>query len=222
MDSRRAIAFGILLAVSHGHPDDPVEGGEDDGEDQEWHQDQNQCLAHADVERHGSRLGRCQHFRVVLAEPGCRSASPSDGRTGSVTRVFRRRREPLDGPDHRLDPFRRGIGRLSDGGTEVGYLTSSVRTWWSVSGSLFSRKYVHPIERADWEIFWTQQPTSCPPHVDGVMNDVDAEVAEWSRGEFALLGRTLRVDWLQGDEAERLLVDYPVPSPEGPGQATGA
>jgi hypothetical protein len=84
------------------------------------------------------------------------------------------------------------------------------------------RKYAHPIERADWEIFWTRQPTWCPQYLDGVTNDVDAEVLEWSRGEFNLLGRTLRVDWLQGDEAERLLVDYPVPSPEGPGQATGA
>jgi hypothetical protein len=123
----------------------------------------------------------------------------------------------LEAPDHRLDPYRRGIGRLRDGGDEVGYLTTSVRTWWTQSGPFYARRHVDPVERADWQIFWTRQPAWCSMEfLDGLTDDVDRDVADWSQGEFRLLGHTLGVEWLSGTEAEQLLVEYPVPTPEGP------
>lgn len=106
---------------------------------------------------------------------------------------------------------------MSYDGVGVGYLTTRVMTWWTPSGRFLARRKTNPIERADWLIYWTQQPSWCSmPFLDGVMHDVDAESDEWARGEFSLLGRTLAVEWLSGTEAARLLAEYPVPS-DGPG-----
>jgi hypothetical protein len=67
VDNRNAIALGILLTVTHCGPDDPVDGSED----QEGKQEQNQCLAHADVEQHVSRVCRVGVLRIGMAEPAC-------------------------------------------------------------------------------------------------------------------------------------------------------
>jgi hypothetical protein len=110
-----------------------------------------------------------------------------------------------------VDPESGGItvGVLKDGGELWGYLRVCPghygRSRWPL------RKVVEPV--IDEEIYRVKPPK--PGDIDwadevGLSDtvvagdEVEPEMARLRSGEFLLLGRTLEIEWLEGDEAEQV------------------
>ena len=69
-----------------------------------------------------------------------------------------------------------------------------------------------PVERPEWLLDWTAKPAWASltnPFLDGVVDDVESEIEDWSHNRFRLLGRDLRVEWVEGLEAHALRLEHP-------------
>lgn len=113
------------------------------------------------------------------------------------------RREPPQRPDPQLDRYRKAAARLYDGDTLAAHLFTRVNVWWTVEGPWWRRREGNPQERVEW--FLDFQPDFDLAHPDGWDDGVDADAAELDDGRFIYGGRTLRVAWLSGPEADQQL-----------------
>jgi len=116
---------------------------------------------------------------------------------------MKRHREPAPTPDPGLDRYRRAAARLVDGERLVGQLTTRVQTWWTTEGPLWRRRDVRPEERVEW--FVEYEPGEPTAHPDGWTDGITREVDDLDRDQFVLHGRALRVEWLEGADAQNRL-----------------
>jgi hypothetical protein len=114
---------------------------------------------------------------------------------------MRRYREPAPEPDARLDRYRRAAARVFDGDRLVGHLTTRVDIWWTTEGPWWRRRDVRPEERVEW--FLDYERAEPLAHPDGWNDGIARDVKDLDQDEFYLQGRTLRVQWLEGPEAEK-------------------
>ncbi|WP_265520963.1 hypothetical protein [Oerskovia flava] len=116
-----------------------------------------------------------------------------------------------------LEPYRARVARLWPTGaatvprpagttetepTSVGYLVTRVCTHWETVGPHAFPHHVNPQERLEWRIERDR-------HRDVFWDDGDAErditrlLATWDSGHITIDGVTLRLEWLEGDDAAR-------------------
>jgi hypothetical protein len=108
--------------------------------------------------------------------------------------------EPAPEPDARLDPYRKAAARLYDGDSLAAPLLTRVDVWWTTEGRGWNRRNVRPQERVAWLLDFA--PGFEGAHPSGWDDGVDVDVAELDDDRFTYVGRTLRVEWLTGPEAE--------------------
>lgn len=89
---------------------------------------------------------------------------------------------------------------MYDGDRHIANLVTRVQVWWTVGGPWWRRRAVRPVERVEW--FLTFERDYEHGHPSGWDDGVDADPEELDRSEFCYLGRTLRLVWLSGDEAD--------------------
>ena len=80
------------------------------------------------------------------------------------------------------------------------HLLTRVDVWWTIEGPWWRRRHVNPQERIEWLLDF--QPGFDLAHVDGWDDGIDGDAAELDDGRFTYVGRTVRVAWLSGPEAE--------------------
>lgn len=110
------------------------------------------------------------------------------------------RREPAPQPDPALDRYRKAAAGLYDGEALAAHLLTRVNVWWTTEGPWWRRREVNPQERVEW--FLDFQPDFDLAHPSGWDDGVDVDSAELDDDRFIYVGRTLRVTWLSGAEAE--------------------
>ena len=68
--------------------------------------------------------------------------------------MFKKDVEPLkeSGIDPSLDPLRVGLGRLHLDGRQVGWISTEVRTEWTVEGPFWHQRFTNPHEDLDWSV----------------------------------------------------------------------
>lgn len=112
--------------------------------------------------------------------------------------------EPGARLDPRLEPYRRRIGRLHDDHGAVGHLVTRVCTHWETVGPHSFPSYVNPEERLQWRVHFDD-----PERADAFSDDGDQdttvirgrETDTWEDGRLEIVGRSLRIEWLDGDDA---------------------
>jgi hypothetical protein len=114
--------------------------------------------------------------------------------------------EPPGPPDHRLDPYRRAIGRLRDNEELVGLLATRVQIWWTTEGRCWRRRHVDPVELPEWLILTTNAEGQVVGDLfdDGIVmeENLDQELRDWAVGRFRLRGEVLALEWMDGEEAD--------------------
>jgi hypothetical protein len=75
-----------------------------------------------------------------------------------------------------------------------------VNVWWTSEGPWWRRRSVNPQERIEWLLNF--EPDFDLAHPDGWDDGIDTDATELDKVNFLYRGRTLRVVWLQGHEAE--------------------
>ncbi|QDW63860.1 hypothetical protein [Oerskovia sp. KBS0722] len=106
--------------------------------------------------------------------------------------------------ERRLETYRRRVGRLYDGAAPVGHLVTRVCTHWETVGPHSFPTYVNPEERLQWRVHFDD-----PDRTDAFSDDQDRHVADlrgreidaWEAGRLELADHTLRIEWLDGDDA---------------------
>ncbi len=104
-----------------------------------------------------------------------------------------------------LETYRRRIGRLHDGDGPVGYLVTRVCTHWETVGPHSFPTYVNPEERLQWRVHF-----DAPARPDTFSDDPDRfvdllrghETDAWEAGILELDEQTLRIEWLDGSDAD--------------------
>jgi len=110
------------------------------------------------------------------------------------------RYEPLKSPTRALDPLRRRIVELREGGRPEGLVSTWVETRWAEStGSLWWKTWTEPHEVLVYEISWLDRGDQYL-YDDGVVDSADVIVSELLTGTVTLYGDTYEVRWLSGDE----------------------
>lgn len=103
-----------------------------------------------------------------------------------------------------LETFRRRIGRLYDTYGPVGHLVTRVCTHWETVGPHSFPTYVNPEERLQWRVH-LDDPASTDTYSDDSDRQVElvrgSEVEAWQDGRLELDGQTLRIEWLDGEDA---------------------
>jgi hypothetical protein len=118
-----------------------------------------------------------------------------------------RRREPLLSPDHRLDPYRRGVARAENDGEPIGYLLTRVQTSWTIRGLFWARRLENPRERPEWLLEYDVVPAwSALPFDDGIAIDEEGVadlLAEWDGNRHVVNADVVLVlRWLEPAEVE--------------------
>lgn len=109
-------------------------------------------------------------------------------------------RTPAPQPDPSLNRYRKSAARLYDGEHCVAHLLTRVNVWWTVEGPWWRRRHVDPQERVEWHLDF--EPGIDFAHADGWDDGIEADVPDLDQGRFVYRGRSLRVVWLDGKEAE--------------------
>ncbi|WP_157257580.1 MULTISPECIES: hypothetical protein [unclassified Oerskovia] len=105
----------------------------------------------------------------------------------------------------RLETYRRRIGRLRDADGPVGHLVTRVCTHWETVGPHSFPTYVNPEERLQWRVHFDD-----PARPDTFSDDQDRcvdllrghETDAWEAGLLELDEQTLRIEWLDGSDAD--------------------
>lgn len=114
----------------------------------------------------------------------------------------RRIQEPAADP--RLDRYRRIDARVFDGDELAAHLSLRVEVWWRQRG-WWRARWVDPAERIEWLLAFA--PGYEQGHPDGwdegEISDVEDALGELAHKTFTYRGRALRLEWLEGEEAQR-------------------
>ncbi len=114
--------------------------------------------------------------------------------------------------DHRFDPYRGRVARLSRGGDVAGFAHLAVETWWEAKGPFWKGRMVNGLEVPHWHAVirkndgsWEYEDTvSLAPTPE----EIDQELADLHEGYFDGRHGRLRMEWLDGDEAKSILNEH--------------